>query len=91
MDQEHAAWEARTEAAPGLTIAEARKLFDRVKNPNNWKLPVDSIQSGINADDRLKIAAAIVFYTGSVATWSRVGNTDTWRVRAIGYYSAVGA
>jgi hypothetical protein len=90
MDQNDAAWEARTEAAPGLTIAEARIWFEKVQNPAGWKLPIDSILVGISPEDRIKVGAAVIFYTGSVAHWTRIEG-ETWRVQAAGYYEAVGA
>lgn len=88
--EEQAAWEARTEAAPGLTIAEARRWFDEVQNRENWKFPVDHSFQCISAIDRAKVSAAIVHFTGSVATWQQKGSLG-WRVQAAGYYSAVGA
>jgi len=68
-------------------------LFDLVTNRENWKNPIDALVSpsvvralGATKSD---LGRAVTFYTGSVPTISREGKQ--WRVRAVGYYAAVGA
>lgn len=68
-------------------------LFDLVTNRENWKNPIDALVSpsvvralGATKSD---LGRAVTFYTGSVPTISREGTR--WRVRAVGYYAAVGS
>lgn len=73
-----------------LTIA-----FNAVAPKDNWKNPIDAT---VDLDDYTKamVAEAVTFFTGSVATFTRIGGTTTggvgrYRVTAKGYYAAVGA
>ncbi len=64
--------------------------FDLVKDPTNWKNPVDCTLPGIVAAcDRKAIAAAVVFYAGCSPEFT--GTKNGLRVTAPGYYRAVGA
>ena len=98
----NARWEASRANRAGLgerayeMTPEQRKyqpLFDLVANRENWKYPVDALVSpsvvralGATKSD---LGRAVTFYTGSVPTISREG--VRWRVRAAGYYAAVGS
>lgn len=66
----------------------ASLAFGRVQNATNWKLPVDgTVKCSARALGFL--LEAVVFFTGSVPTFERVAGG--FRVRAAGYYAAVGA
>lgn len=69
-------------------IARMQAAFTKVQNPMNWKLEINAV---IAIEDREITARAITFYTGSVARFSGSGTNGTLRVRAKGYYKAVGA
>lgn len=74
-----------------VTRRELRDAFDRVANKTNWKLPVNAVIEA-TAADQLLISEAVVFFTGSVPTITRVPNWPHLSlVRADGYYKAVGA
>ncbi len=80
------AWE-KTVKDGDYFISELRVAFDQVQNKDNWKSPVDAMILTKN----VKITeAAIIHYTGSVATFTRIDGNNT-RVRAAGYYAAIGA
>lgn len=76
-----------------------RPVFNAVCNTENWKAPVQALISGIPADRGLDlqraVEAAVVFFTGSVATTRLLPEngapTFGLVVRAAGYYAAVGA
>lgn len=75
----------------GYTEAELSAAFSRVANKENWKLPIKSLLPSITSHkERAKIAYAIKFYTGSVATFGKAP-TGHLLVTAPGYYAAVGA
>jgi hypothetical protein len=78
-----------------FTRAELRTAFDRVANKSNWKLPVDSVVVFTTGPrERIALHVAIRFFTGSSATMEVVKlaeGSSTYRVRAAGYYAAVGA
>jgi len=71
----------------GYKIGDLRKAFEKVQNPEHWKMP---IQAGCDVADRDITAKAIVFFTGSVARFTHL-HGRTWLVEAEGYYAAVGA
>jgi high-affinity K+ transport system ATPase subunit B len=77
-----------------VTRAELSRAFSRVEPKQNWKNPIDAIVVISSSYERLAIAAAVTFFTGSVATFDVVrleANHSTYRVRAAGYYAAIGA
>lgn len=65
------------------------KAFDRVKNPDNWKMPIDTVIS-LTEDEKKFLEEAIIFYTGSVPVFIPRTN-GIYRVIAEGYYLAVGS
>lgn len=73
-------------AKGGYEVAELEAAFDLVKNPENWKFPVDAI---IDAAKRDVVDVAVKFYAGSVATFVDIGGGKL-RVLAAGYYCDVG-
>lgn len=63
--------------------------FDRVKNADNWKMPIDKTLK-LNPAEVEAVRHAVVFYAGCVPTFTaKVG--EGYRVQAVGYYMAVGA
>jgi hypothetical protein len=78
----------------GYTRKELKRAFEEVQNRENWKLPIDTVMiASVNPTDDVpvisKVTAAVQFYTASTPTFVREG--AHWRVRAAGYYEAVGA
>lgn len=68
--------------------AELKAAFDLVCNKDNWKLP---IKGRISTEKRDIVREAIIFYTGSVPTFTDSVLPGNLVVRAKGYYAAVGA
>lgn len=73
-----------------VTRGTLRKAFERVENKANWKMPIDATIDITSPREGLLIAEAVVFYTGSRATFIPQGGSR-YKVLAIGYYAAVGA
>lgn len=78
-----------------VTRGELNAAFALVENKENWKLPIDAL---VTIQDRNRprreielIRKAVVFFTGSVPTIDRGVRGGTIRVKAAGYYNAVGA
>ena len=68
--------------------------FEKV-HPQDWKAPINAIwfSSGDAEKDKHdlhKIKTAIVFFTGSLASVTKEKNGH-YRIRAVGYYEAIGA
>jgi hypothetical protein len=74
----------------GFTRDELDAAFARVRPAGNWKGRINALLPATTSERELDaVQAAVTFFTGSVATvlHARGG----WRVRAAGYYAAVGA
>jgi hypothetical protein len=71
-------------------IADMRETFDRVANPENWKLPIDA---WIPGSAFKMVAEAVEFFTGSELRVQGGPQPLTGRilVHADGYYAACGA
>jgi hypothetical protein len=86
---------ARVPVHAGYTRAQLSEAFDRVKDRENWKMPIDkSVAGTLSAADQSMIAAAVVFYAGCVPSFRVEGGlcgAYFTRVTAAGYYAAVGA
>jgi hypothetical protein len=63
------------------------KAFKEVANKENWKYPVDA---EISEQDRDITERAIIYFTGSVPLFTKKKN-GRLRVRAVGYYVAIGS
>lgn len=85
-----------------VTRATLREAFDRVADKTNWKNPIDAevvIESGDYEMETIR--EAVVFFAGCRPSFTfvrvvrRIGANDSgsnlYRVRAAGYYVAVGA
>lgn len=76
----------------GYTQAQLNGAFDLVRNATHWKYPIDRTlpdSLGLTEDDFDLIKRAIIDHTGSVPTIRKVAGGT--RVRAIGYFAAIGA
>jgi hypothetical protein len=82
-----------------VTRGELKTWFDMVADKKNWKMPVDAVVPLKDFDDMMLLREAIVFYTGSNPSFESMGPGQTFtmserhrfRVKAAGYYAAVGA
>ena len=75
----------------GYTQAELEAAFALVAPKDNWKLPINAKLPGKTTPAEIdKIAFAIGFFTGGVATFTLVDGIS-YAVTAPGYYAAVGA
>ena len=72
------------------TQAELEAAFELVRPPGHWKDPIDKTLKGITGKKQAMIHSAIVHFTGSVPTFEALPGKRL-RVRADGYYAAVGA
>jgi len=73
----------------GFEITDLKAAFDKVANPENWKLPIrDAV---VRCEDVNITVVAIAFYTGSAARVTRIHGSDKCTINADGYYIAVGA
>lgn len=71
--------------------AELKAAFDAVCDKSNWKMPIDST---IDKSDEDVTREAVIFFAGCAPSFSiatRSGRGRRLRVRAVGYYQAVGA
>lgn len=78
----------------GFTRGQLEDAFNAVANQENWKLPVDA-RVPVGQFTCEQVHAAVVFFAGCVPTFKVEKNPEDagyhWRVRAVGYYAAVGA
>jgi len=72
-------------------------VFDRVKNAQHWKNPIDTtiVVRGEDVQRELDvIREAVIFYTGSVPMFQDCGPSldgTCFRVTAAGYFLTIGA
>lgn len=86
-----------------VTRRELRDAFKRVENPHHWKNRIDATIDATSDEELLMIREAVIFFTGSVPTFERVGSIVVpgvigfsvmgarVRVRAAGYFATCGA
>jgi hypothetical protein len=72
-----------------VSRGELAAAFNKVCNAENWKLPVKASVFA-NEQERAMIAAAVGFFTGSVATFKALKGGN-YRVSAPGYYATIGS
>lgn len=72
------------------TRGELEALFGRVQPAGNWKLAIDAVTVAANDRELLGLREAVIFFAGCVPTLTPLGG-NRYRVRAVGYYAAVGA
>jgi len=73
--------------------AELKEAFEMVQDPTNWKNPIDA---AIPAYMKDAVEEAVIFYAGCRPTFEEVNkrarrSMRRLRVKAVGYYAAVGA
>jgi hypothetical protein len=72
----------------GYTREQLSAAFNLVKNPENWKLPVDAvISAGVSTD---LVSSAIAFFAGCPAEFQPAPEGG-FRVTAAGYYACIGS
>jgi hypothetical protein len=86
-----------------VTRGDLSAAFDRVKNNEHWKNRIDATIDVTTDDELLMIREAIIFFTGSVPRFERLASLAQpgiigfsvigarVRVRAVGYFAAIGA
>lgn len=87
MSQTHSVVATRTYEETTAILSPA---FDRVANKENWKFAIDAVIDIADMDEQLVIHEAVIFYTGSVPTFEHVSGR-AFRVKARGYYAAIGS
>ena len=77
-------------SARGYSRLQLHPAFEMVADRKHWKNPINAL---VEADDAKLaiIAAAVPFFTGSLAEITKGRKRGTFRVRAAGYYETVGA
>jgi len=74
-----------------VSRGELNAVFRKVENPENWKLPIDCFVA-LEAEEKLLLEKAITFFTGSIPSFQVIHEgCQIYRVKAAGYYAAVGA
>lgn len=71
-------------------VAVLSAAFDRVKNPDHWKNPIDAYITIDTPEELATVLEAIEFYTatsGTARKLHRVGDADVYRITAPGYYA----
>ena len=81
--------ETQIVTAEGFTRGDLSAAFDRVADKGNWKLAIDALVTVADPRELLLIARAVPFFAGCEAEITAEGRGH--RVRAVGYYAAVGA
>lgn len=74
----------------GKTRGHLRTAFNRVRNPQGWKLPINRIVVARGEDELEDILDAIDFFVGGGGEVKRIRGR-TFRVTAPGYYVTIGA
>lgn len=72
----------------GLTQAQLEAAFNKIKNPSHWKDRIDAV---IEADDWDHVEKAVIYFTGSVPQVVEKQTDGKLRIKADGYWMAVGA
>jgi hypothetical protein len=67
----------------GYELDELARAFDRVRNPRDWKAPVDTV---IAEAERSLVEKAVLWFTDTVPVFTAIaGVPDRLIVRALGY------
>jgi hypothetical protein len=78
-----------------VTRADLSAAFNRVASKENWKMPIDAVVDIENDYAKELIERAVIFLTGSVPTFEPIAGATLpacrYRVKAAGYYAAIGA
>lgn len=76
--------------ASEFSSEQMRQAFEQVQNPKGWKFPINKVVDNPGQKNLACLTEAIIFFTGSVPTISEVG-IGRVRIRAAGYYAAIGS
>lgn len=69
--------------------AELKAAFEKVRNTDNWKNPINAV---IPQSDAEITRQAVIFFAGCSPKFTTARVDDGYlRVKAVGYYAAVGA
>lgn len=71
------------------TQDELRTAFEKVQ-AKNWKDPINKIVPAMSTAQREVVIEAVIHFTGSVPTFTRLDGGRE-RVQAAGYYATIGA
>lgn len=75
-------------------VAELQSAFNKVAPSPNWKTAIYSVIEGTVEEIGI-VKEAVTFFTGSVASVTRLATLEDGRLRvrvqAVGYYAAIGA
>ncbi len=75
-------------AQGGYTLDQLSEAFDTVKNPENWKYPIDAV---VPKDANLDlIGRAVTWFAGCIIEYGTLPDGRI-RVYADGYYNSVGS
>lgn len=84
-----------------VTRGELVEAFALVEPAGNWKNPIDTIVTEADAgaltgassgtDGLERVRQAVAFLTGSEARYTESPNAGMWRIKAAGYFAAIGA
>jgi cytolysin (calcineurin-like family phosphatase) len=78
-----------------VTRRAASQAFDKVADPQNWKNPIDATIAFADDYELELVKFAVVFFAGCQAKVTILpafaGGKTRARIRAVGYYVAVGA
>ncbi|MFN2317766.1 MAG: hypothetical protein ABR551_13475 [Gemmatimonadales bacterium] len=70
-------------ALTGSRLEQLATAFDRVRDPRDWKAPIESV---IQASERDLVEQAVLMFTNTVPTFAEdAGTPDRLVVRAPGY------
>ena len=78
----------KTETGTSYSREHLLTAFNTVCNKSNWKMPIDAT---IEGDDSDVVSQAIIYFAGCAPSFEPIHGTERLRVRAVGYYQAVGA
>lgn len=78
------------------TLPQLHEAFDAIKDPNNWKNPIQHVFPGhLTEEEILPYLAAVIFFTGGQADWHHIPGSATYPPRTLitapGYYISCGA
>jgi hypothetical protein len=74
-----------------VTRGELSAAFDKVRNSAHWKNRIDAKVRVSGYEELQMIVEAIEFFTGSRAEVSLAPEPETYHVRAVGYFAAIGS
>jgi hypothetical protein len=67
----------------GYELDELAGAFDRVRNPRDWKAPIETV---IAASERALVEKAVLWFTDTIPVFSPIaGSPDRLAVSALGY------